>query len=75
VLANISGTNIVIPNQELDGKIVFGTGYIYSNSNVSYDQYAAISMAYEVVDTTTGQVDDYGYYSNLDGSNPSAWNK
>jgi len=73
ILATVSGDSIVIPNQQYDGKVVFGTGYIYSN--VTYGQYGAISLSYEVVDTATLRVDDYGYYSNLDLSQPSAWNK
>jgi len=75
ILANVTGDTLVIFNQHADGKIVFGTGYIYSNANVTYQQYDAISLSYEVVDTATLRVDDYGYYSSLDLSNPSAWNK
>ena len=75
VLATISGYNITIPNQQLDGKIVFGKGYIYTPSNVSYHQYSAISMNYEVIDSVTLNIDDYGYNEVVDGSKPSAWNK
>ncbi len=72
VKAYITNDTITIPNQELQGKVIFGVGFIYSPN--TYSQYGAISMRYEVVDTATGFVNDFGYYP-ADLSNASAWNK
>ena len=72
VNGSVSGDTLYIPNQQLEGKVTFGIGYIYSN--VTYGQFGAISMSYEVIDTATELVDDFGYYA-PDLSNPSAWNK
>ena len=68
----VSGDSLYIPNQQYQGKVVFGIGYIYSN--VTYGQFGAVSMSYEVIDTATQVVNDFGYYA-PDLSNPSAWNK
>lgn len=72
IKAYVVGDTLYIPNQQLEGKVVFGQGYIYSN--VTYGQYGSISMAYEIVDTATNVPNDFGYYA-PDLSNPSAWNK
>jgi len=72
IRAYVVADTIYIPNQQLEGKVIFGQGFIYPNS--TYGQYAFISMAYEVVDTATDVPDDYGYYG-PDGSDPSSWNK
>ena len=63
---------LYIPNQQYEGKVLFGIGFIYSN--VTYGQFGAVSMRYEVIDTATNQVNDFGYYA-PDLSDPSAWNK
>jgi hypothetical protein len=68
----VNGDTLTIPNQEMEGKVVFGNGYIYSTN--TYTQFGAISMTYEVIDTITNIPDDYGFYA-PDGSAPSAWNK
>jgi hypothetical protein len=73
IIANVSGDTITIPNQQYDGKVVFGSGYIYTST--TYGQYGSMLISYEVVDTATLLVDDYGYYSSSDLSQPSAWNK
>ena len=72
IIAYVNHDSLIIPNQELQGKIIFGVGYIYSTA--TYGQFGAIAMSYEVVDTATGRVDDFGYYP-ADLSNQSAWNK
>ncbi len=72
IKAYVQGDSIFIPNQQYEGKVVFGVGYIYSN--VTYGQFASISMSYEVIDTATQRVVDFGVYA-PDLSNPSAWNK
>lgn len=72
VSATIIKDTIFVPNQQLNGKIVFGKGYIYADTLDA--PYSRITMRYEVVDSANNLiVDDFGYYSNLDNSNPSAW--
>ncbi len=73
--ATVNNNNITIPNQQLEGKIVVGRGYIYTPDNVNYNQNSAITMYYEIIDTATKLLDDYGYDNLDDGSKPSAWNK
>ncbi len=75
VRATVVGDTITIPNQQLNGHIVFGTGRIYSDSLAL--PYHRISIAYEVIDSASGNriVDDFGYYSSLDNSKPSTWMK
>jgi len=63
---------LFIPNQQYEGKVLHGIGYIYSS--VTYGQFGAIQMRYEVIDTATNLVNDYGYYPQ-DASDPSHWNK
>ncbi len=63
---------LYIPNQQLEGHVVFGQGVIYSNT--TYGQYGSISMRYEVIDTATNVPNDFGYYA-PDLSEPSSWNK
>ena len=75
IKATIKGDTITIPNQQYQGKVVFGKGYIYADSLATAN--SKISMQYEVVDSASGNkiVDDFGYYSNLDNSKPSSWAK
>ncbi len=73
VNASIIHDTIFIPNQQYEGKVLFGIGYIYTS--VTYGQYGAINMEYEIVDTATQAVNDFGYNSILDHSDASAWNK
>ena len=77
VYANVHGDTLYIPNQQLMGHVVFGKGYIYATN--LYGPNSAIAMRYEVIDTAAGQpqqwVDDFGYYSDIDGSSPSIWSK
>jgi hypothetical protein len=68
----IANDTLYIPNQQLQGHVVFGKGYLYTTT--TYGQYGAISLIYEVVDTATNIPDDFGYYS-LDGSLPSTWTR
>jgi hypothetical protein len=72
VKAYVAGDTIYIPNQQYQGKVVFGQGYIYSDN--TYGQFARISMRYEVIDTASLKVVDFGYYT-PDGSGASNWNK
>jgi len=68
----IHGDTLTIPNQQYEGKVLFGIGYIYTN--VTYGQFGAINMRYEIIDTATLLVNDFGFYA-PDESDPSAWNK
>lgn len=62
-----------IPNQEYEGKLLFGVGTIYSTS--TYGQFALMTVRYEIIDTATEVVNDFGYNPAIDGSDPSQWNK
>ena len=73
IKANVDGDTLIIPNQQVMGKVVFGKGYIYTEKNGQ--DLSAISMRYEVIDTATGLVDDFGYYYAVDSSMPSSWIK
>ena len=72
VRAIVMGDTVVIPNQQLMGKVIFGKGYIHStgigNNNT-------ITMRYEVIDVATQLVDDFGYYADIDFSDPSEWTR
>ena len=70
--AIITGDTIIIPNQHMQGKIIFGTGYVYTTP--AYGTFGSISMSYEVIDSATGIVDDFGNIQS-DLSAPSEWNK
>jgi hypothetical protein len=75
IKAFVNHDTITIPNQQIQGKVIVGSGYIYSNTtSVTYVQYGNISLKYEVIDTATGRIDDFGY-TPVDLSAPSAWNK
>ena len=73
IRAIVQGDTLIIPNQQLMGKVVFGKGYIHSTT--AFGLNSAITMSYEVIDTATQLVDDFGYYAELDKSNPSEWAK
>jgi hypothetical protein len=72
IKATIIHDTLYIPNQHYEMKTVFGYGYIYTSN--SYMQYGSINMRYEVIDSITNSVDDFGWYL-PDGSSPSLWNK
>ncbi len=70
--ATIKGDTITIPNQQFQGKVVFGSGFICPS--VEHGRYGAIVMKYEVIDTSiTGKVDDFGVYPLQDHSKASNW--
>lgn len=71
-VAGVNGDTLYIPNQQLQGKVVFGVGNIYTTT--TYGAFGSLNMCYEVVDTATNIPDDFGYYA-PDLSVPSAWNK
>ncbi len=71
--ATIIRDTILIPTQQYQGKIVYGMGYIYNST--TYGQNGAINMKYEVIDTATGVINDFGYNSGADHSNASIWDR
>jgi hypothetical protein len=73
VKAYVDGDRLIIPNQTIQGKIIFGDGNIYSN--LTYGQYGGITMRYIVQDSATLVKDDYGYETAIYFSDASAWNK
>lgn len=72
VRATILGDTIIIPNQQLMDKVVFGKGYIHSTGTGINN---SITIRYEVIDANTQLVDDFGYYADIDFSDPSEWTK
>ena len=70
---SVINDTLYIPNQQYLGKVVFGVGFIYSEN--TYTQYGAIAMRYEVIDTATQTVNDFGFNEIVDHSKPSIWNK
>lgn len=73
VKATIHHDTLTIPNQNLQGKVVFGVGFIYGDTILGAN--TMISLRYEVIDTATQHVDDFGYYQDVDNSKPSSWKK
>ncbi len=73
VRAYVDGDRIIIPNQRLQGKIVWGEGSLYTTT--TYGQYGGITMKYIVQDSATLVKDDYGYEAAIDFSDASDWNK
>ncbi|NDC41900.1 MAG: hypothetical protein EBZ77_10175 [Chitinophagia bacterium] len=74
VRAIVDKDTIVIPNQQIMGKVIFGKGYIHSSSAESIND--IITMYYAVIDSANNNiVDDFGYYSAIDHSSPSVWYK
>lgn len=72
VRAYVQGDTIIIPNQQLMGKVVFGKGYLTSvGSGINN----TLIVRYEVVDVATQLVDDFGYYEAIDNSKPSVWTR
>lgn len=63
---------IFIPNQNVQGHVIVGTGFI--EPLATYGQFGTINLYYKVVDTITNDVYDYGFYS-TDGTLPSQWDK
>lgn len=69
----VQDSTLIIPVQNIQGKIVYGQGTIYSSN--TYGQYGGITMRYIVQDTLTHIKDDFGYEATVDFSEPSQWNK
>jgi hypothetical protein len=72
VNAYVSGDSIYIPTQTVDNETITGNGYITQDMN--YAQNATLTVRYQMVNATTGAVNDYGY-NPADNSAPSLWNK
>lgn len=73
IKAYVTGDTLIIPNQQYEGKVVHGIGYIHSSN--TYVQFGGITMRYQVIDTATQNVNDYGYNEPVNHSKPSEWNK
>lgn len=73
VKAYIQGDSIIIPNQQVLGKVIFGKGILHSSP--VYGPNTAITLYYEVIDVGTGLVDDFGVNAAIDNSTPSQWIK
>jgi hypothetical protein len=73
IKGSIVGDSIYIPNQQYEGKIVFGVGYIYTST--TYGQFGSLTLRYEVIDTATQRVNDFGFNEDINHSRPSEWNK
>lgn len=74
IRASVKGDTMIIPNQQVLGKVIFGKGYIYSTNG--YGSGSVITMKYEVVDSANNLiVDDFGFYANIDNSKASLWTK
>ena len=75
VIATVGGQNgdsLFITDQQVQDKFVLGVGYIATST--TYGQFGTISMRYEVIDSATDIINDYGYYL-PDLSAASVWNK
>ena len=72
ISAYVVEDTLFIPNQNIQGYLVVGTGFIQSSA--TYGQFGSINLYYKVVDTATNNVFDYGYYT-TDGTLPSVWIK
>ena len=72
IKASVKGDSLIIPNQQYEGKSVVGVGII--SSSTTHGQYGVLTIKYEISDTVTGAINDFGY-NPVDGSNPSQWNK
>ena len=71
--ATVVGDSLFIPNQQYEGKVLHGIAHIYSN--VTYGQYGGITAYYQIIDTATQKVNDFGYNAAITNSDPSQWNK
>jgi len=71
VLANVVGDSIYIATQTVDGNTYVGVGYIHAGGTLGPN--GEITMRYQVTNTSTGVVNDFGYSSPNDNS--SQWIK
>jgi len=67
----VSGDTLYIPSQTVNEYTVVGVGYIHSGG--TFGANGAITMRYQVTNTITGVVNDFGYSSPNDS--PSQWIK
>lgn len=73
VMARIEKDTIYIPNQQIEGKVVFGKGYVFTPPGGK--AFSSITMRYQVIDVRSNLVNDFGYYADVTRSNPSEWTK
>ncbi len=72
ITAYVSNDTIYLPTQHLQGNTLVGRGYLETTN--TYGQYGGVVMAYEIIDSATNIVDDFGYIPG-DGSQPSIWTR
>ncbi|MES2703176.1 MAG: hypothetical protein V4649_11080 [Bacteroidota bacterium] len=70
VVAIVTKDSVIIPSQTKSGQKIEGSGY-YRANGASGD--ATIIMRYAVTNTSTGVVNDFGYFSPSSGS--SVWTR
>lgn len=73
IKAIVNKDSILIPNQQYEGKIIFGKGWFQHPTSATAPAY--LNVQYEVIDYGTQLVDDFGYYSQVDSSKHSVWQK
>jgi hypothetical protein len=72
VRAYVERDTIIIPNQQINGKVIVGRGYIMSASPELVNN--IIVLRYLIVDSANNNiVDDFGYNAALNNSSPSVW--
>ncbi len=72
IAAYVIKDTLIIPNQQLQGKVIFGKGYIDTVGSTTANK---LTIFYEVIDSATQLVDDFGYYHDIDHSDGSVWSK
>ncbi len=75
--AQVKGDTLIIPNQQLLGKVIVGWGTMGHTPSYQTGPANFVTMNYEVVDSASGNriVDDIGLYHDVDNSEPSKWIK
>lgn len=74
IKGSVVGDSLFIPNQQYEGRVVYGVGYIYTSTE--YGQYGSITMRYVIYDTSgKTPANYYGYNEDINHSKPSQWNK
>jgi hypothetical protein len=66
----VTGDTLFIPSQQWQGKVIIGTGYLTQNSSYGPDDFMV--MQYEVIDSATQSVNNFGCNN---ATNPSLWSK
>lgn len=70
IMGYVTGDSLFIPSQSYKGKTVIGVGYISPNGSYALDDYMIVQ--YEVIDSATQTVNNYGCDN---AANPSQWSR